>query len=173
MSKGAASRIRKSFFFFSFFFLMSARYYCESFLITHLCLVLSSAKRRSLPTVPPLYSRACLKPPACYGKQMLSRLYYFSKHSYPLPCYFLWSARLATLAPSPPLVSARLTPSLSPPPSAPWSSLPANRDGPAASLRLQNSGHLSSDGQRVHKTARPLKFCIRASYQGCESAYHL
>lgn len=32
---------------------MSARYYCESFLITHLCLVLSSAKRRSLPTVPP------------------------------------------------------------------------------------------------------------------------
>lgn len=94
---------------------MSARYYCESFLITHLCLVLSSAKKRSLPVL--LYSRACLKPPACYGKQMLSRLYYFSKHSYPLPCYFLWSARLAALTSrSPPLlVSATLTPASHPP----------------------------------------------------------
>lgn len=93
---------------------MSARYYCESFLITHLCLVLSSAKERSLPVL--LYSLACLKPPACYGKQMLSRLYYFSKHSYPLPCYFLWSARLAALtSPSPPLlVSATLTPASHP-----------------------------------------------------------
>lgn len=111
---------------------MSARYYCESFLITHLCLVLSSAKKRSLPVL--LYSLACLKPPACYGKQMLSRLYYFSKHSYPLPCYFLWSARLAALtSPSPPLlVSATLTPASRPPHAPnPQSSLPATRDGPA------------------------------------------
>lgn len=35
-----------------FSLLMSARYYSESFLITHLCLVLSSAKRRSLPHTP-------------------------------------------------------------------------------------------------------------------------
>lgn len=111
MSEGPPVASGRSFFLF-FLFLMSARYYCESFLITHLCLVLSSAKRRSLLHRTPLYSRACLKPPACYGKQMLSRLYYFSKHSYPLPCYFLWSARLATLAPSPLLVSARLAPSI-------------------------------------------------------------
>lgn len=73
---------------------MSARYCVEGFLITHLCLVLSSAKVHSLSVV---FFPSCLKPPACYRKQMLSRLYYFSKHSYPLPCYFLWSARLATL----------------------------------------------------------------------------
>lgn len=64
------------------------------------------------------FSRACLKPPACYGKQMLSLQYYFSKHSYPLPCYFLWSVRPASLTffftpsspkqPSPPVLSMHM-----------------------------------------------------------------
>lgn len=135
---------------------MSARYYCESFLITHLCLVLSSAKKRSLPVL--LYSRACLKPPACYGKQMLSRLYYFSKHSYPLPCYFLWSARLAALtSPSPPpLVSAALTPAShpsQPPILDPLCQWPET-DQPdrfMVATDVQNSGHLSWDGEGVQE----------------------
>lgn len=164
---------------------MSARYYCESFLITHLCLVLSSAKKRSLPVF--LYSRACLKPPACYGKQMLSRLYYFSKHSYPLPCYFLWSARLAALtSPSPPLPSpSRLSqphPSLSslpaaPPTPHPRSSLPVTRNGPARPVHggYGCSKFRSSVMRRGGSagTVRPLRFCTRASYQGWGSIQHL
>jgi len=39
-------------------------------------------------------SCACLNPAAWLGKQMVSAQYYFSKHSYPLSCCFLWSAGL-------------------------------------------------------------------------------
>jgi len=86
---------------------------------------------------------ARLKPPACSGKQMLSRLYYFSKHSYPLPCYFLWSARLAALTFFPPHHPLLLL--LPPPPSD-------QRADTQWLSRFWNSDHLFSviGGQEVH-----------------------
>lgn len=87
---------------------------------------------------------------------MLSRLYYFSKHSYPLPCYFLWSARLALTFFFPPSSHALPSTSFSPPSSIlSASDQRAETDRPdqfTVAVDVWNSAHLFPviRGQGVH-----------------------